>query len=151
MARHKLPEQAGVCLILSVAAVASAQTVTSLVSFDGSNGHEPYGPLVQAPNGDLYWRNLCGRSQRRGNGLQDQHRRNLNDAVQLYGRRRRGAPAAGLPLATDGNLYGTTYYGGANAKGTVFKISPSGALTTLHCFTAADGANPQTTLRPGSR
>ncbi len=54
MARYKPPVQAGVCLILFVATVASAQTVTPLVSFDGSNGNEPYGPLAQALNGDLY-------------------------------------------------------------------------------------------------
>jgi uncharacterized repeat protein (TIGR03803 family) len=36
--------------------------------------------------------------------------------------------------ATDGNLYGTTSGGGAYDKGTVFNITPSGTLTTLHSF-----------------
>ena len=36
--------------------------------------------------------------------------------------------------ATDGNFYGTTYYGGANNGGTVFKMTPAGALTTLYSF-----------------
>jgi|HubBroStandDraft_5_1064220.scaffolds.fasta_scaffold26806_2 uncharacterized repeat protein (TIGR03803 family) len=36
--------------------------------------------------------------------------------------------------AADGNLYGTTYYGGAHADGTVFKITPGGTLTTLDSF-----------------
>lgn len=44
-------------------------------------------------------------------------------------------PYAGLLQATDGNFYGTTSSGGANGPdGTVFKISPSGGLTTLHSF-----------------
>src|SRR6516225_8715902 len=42
----------------------------------------------------------------------------------------------------DGKFYGTTYNGGANNVGTVFKISPAGKLTTLHSFDGADGANP---------
>jgi uncharacterized repeat protein (TIGR03803 family) len=32
-------------------------------------------------------------------------------------------PYAGLFQATDGNLYGTTYQGGAAGKGTVFSLS----------------------------
>ena len=35
-------------------------------------------------------------------------------------------PYAGLVQATNGDLYGTTYAGGANNNGTVFKITPSG-------------------------
>jgi uncharacterized repeat protein (TIGR03803 family) len=40
-------------------------------------------------------------------------------------------PYAGLIQATNGGLYGTTYFGGANGSGTVFKITPSGTLTTI--------------------
>ena len=54
--------------------------------------------------------------------------------------------AAGLIRATDGNFYGTTSEGGANSDGTVFRISPSGVLTTLYSFCSksacSDGANP---------
>jgi uncharacterized repeat protein (TIGR03803 family) len=52
-------------------------------------------------------------------------------------------PYGGLVQA-DGNFYGTTYAGGANRPdcyttfrtgcGTVFKITPSGTLTTLYSF-----------------
>jgi uncharacterized repeat protein (TIGR03803 family) len=45
-----------------------------------------------------------------------------------------------------GNLYGTTYAGGAYAYGSVFRLSPSGGSWTyasLHDFTGGnDGANP---------
>lgn len=55
-------------------------------------------------------------------------------------------PEAALVQATDGNLYGTTAEGGANCPplgcGTVFKISPSGALTMLHTFDGTDGSEP---------
>jgi uncharacterized repeat protein (TIGR03803 family) len=55
-------------------------------------------------------------------------------------------PFAGLVQGAHGNFYGTTYYGGANYEGTVFKITPSGDLTTLHSFDGADGANPSAGL-----
>jgi uncharacterized repeat protein (TIGR03803 family) len=44
------------------------------------------------------------------------------------------------------NLYGTTGTGGAGLSGTVFKIDPSNALTTLHAFTGADGSGPMASL-----
>ena len=43
-------------------------------------------------------------------------------------------PYAGLIQATDGNFYGTTLNGGANNYGAIFKITPSGALTTVYSF-----------------
>jgi uncharacterized repeat protein (TIGR03803 family) len=55
-------------------------------------------------------------------------------------------PSAALIQGTDGNLYGTTVEGGANCPplgcGTIFKVTPSGTLTTLHSFDGADGTEP---------
>jgi uncharacterized repeat protein (TIGR03803 family) len=64
-------------------------------------------------------------------------------------------PYSGLIQASDGNLYGTTYQGGANGNdGTVFEITTSGKLTTLYSFCAqsgcADGASPSSGLVQGS-
>jgi uncharacterized repeat protein (TIGR03803 family) len=52
-------------------------------------------------------------------------------------------PHAGLIQASDGNFYGTTYVGGTPGVGTVFKITPGGALTTLHSFMGTDGEEPE--------
>jgi len=56
------------------------------------------------------------------------------------------APLGGLVQAASGNLYGTTAAGGAHDHGTIFKITPSGALSTLYSFCAQaecpDGFNP---------
>jgi uncharacterized repeat protein (TIGR03803 family) len=52
----------------------------------------------------------------------------------------------GLVHATNGNLYGTTYQGGVNGDGTVFRITASGTLTTLHHFKGPDGAQPAAAL-----
>jgi uncharacterized repeat protein (TIGR03803 family) len=53
------------------------------------------------------------------------------------------SPVAGLIFDASGNLYGTTLGGGANEKGTVFKLSPSGSETVLYSFTGgSDGGAP---------
>jgi uncharacterized repeat protein (TIGR03803 family) len=56
-------------------------------------------------------------------------------------------PFAALIADAAGNFYGTTFFGGANGKGTVFKLTPSGTETVLYSFTGgSDGANPLTGL-----
>ena len=55
-------------------------------------------------------------------------------------------PVAALVLGAGGTLYGATQSGGAYGRGTVFRITAGGSLTTLHNFCAqsgcADGAVP---------
>src|SRR6266568_2555235 len=53
------------------------------------------------------------------------------------------SPEAGLILSGN-TLYGTTYYGGSSANGTVFALNNNGTgFTTLYSFTGrSDGANP---------
>jgi len=62
-----------------------------------------------------------------------------------------GSHPNGLMQATDGNFYGTTSAGGLSGDwGTIFKISSTGTLTTLHQFcsqpSCGDGAGPQAGL-----
>jgi uncharacterized repeat protein (TIGR03803 family) len=47
-----------------------------------------------------------------------------------------------LILGSDGNFYGTTTTGGSANNGTIFKITPGGAFTSLHSFSGFDGAGP---------
>jgi uncharacterized repeat protein (TIGR03803 family) len=47
---------------------------------------------------------------------------------------------SGLTLGTDGNFYGTTWGGGVYENGTVFKVSTSGTLTTLHSCASSEGS-----------
>ena len=54
-----------------------------------------------------------------------------------------GGPTAPLILASDGNLYGTTKQTGEAHRGTIFRMTPSGVVTTLHTFIGGDdGAEP---------
>ena len=48
-------------------------------------------------------------------------------------------PETGLVQATNGNFYGTTAGGALGYYGAIFKITPSGALTTLHNFCSQTG------------
>ncbi len=61
-------------------------------------------------------------------------------------------PYAGLVEGTDGNFYGTTYFGGANNKGTVYKMTAGGTVTILHSFTnnGSDGCEPEAALIQGT-
>lgn len=61
-------------------------------------------------------------------------------------------PRCALLQASDGNFYGTTAFGGDYNEGTLFRLTPSGALTILHNFSGAsiDGALPQSGLAQAS-
>jgi uncharacterized repeat protein (TIGR03803 family) len=62
------------------------------------------------------------------------------------------SPQAGLVEGSDGNFYGTTATGGNfscgtfGSCGTVFKITPSGTLTTLVKFNNTNGSTPRAGL-----
>lgn len=53
-------------------------------------------------------------------------------------------PQAGVTLDGAGNMFGTTWRGGASDKGTVFSLAPDGSESVLHAFLnqRGSGANP---------
>lgn len=61
-------------------------------------------------------------------------------------------PYDSLIQTSDDTFYGTTYKGGANGFGTVFKITPGGKETVVYSFAggSSDGANPEANLVQGS-
>ena len=60
-----------------------------------------------------------------------------------------GDGPSGLIEGSDGNLYGTTFSGGADGEGTVFKLTPAGTLTTLYSFCSR--GNPNTNDCPDGK
>jgi uncharacterized repeat protein (TIGR03803 family) len=124
-------------------------TLTTLHSFDGSDGSVPHG-LIQATNGNFYGTTAFGGANSQGTVFEISSSGTLTTLASFTGTN--GAnPEAGLIQATDGNFYGTTSRGGANKLcpprrtvtcGTVFKITASGALTTLASFGKEGGSDP---------
>ncbi len=145
----------GLLLLLCVATatVSPAQTFTTLFRFNGTNGDGPLGPLVQGFDANLYGVTIYGGAYDQGTVFKMTTKGALTMLHNFCAQFQDAdgcQPYAGLVQARDGNLYGTTVGGGANASstggGTVFKISPTGALTALHEFCAQasclDGASP---------
>jgi uncharacterized repeat protein (TIGR03803 family) len=50
-------------------------------------------------------------------------------------------PSAGLVQATDGKLYGTTFFGGGHGNGSIFSITTGGTFTTIYGFPSLDGVD----------
>jgi len=127
-------------------------TLTTLHSFDSADGAGPIAGLLQASDGNFYGTApFGGPNNSRGTVFKITPSGTLTTLHGFcYLCAEGNEPRAGLIVGTDGNFYGTTGGGGANGDGTVFKITPSGTLTTLHSFDSTDGASPVAALVLGT-
>jgi len=126
--------------------------LTTLHSFDGTDGSTPFAGLFQGNNGNFYGTTYHGGVNNEGTVFKITPSGRLATIYNFCSQTNCGdgaMPYAGLIQATDGDFYGTTAFGGpANPScyddscGTVFKITPSGELTTLHSFDNTDGQGP---------
>jgi uncharacterized repeat protein (TIGR03803 family) len=122
--------------------ITTGGTFTTLHSFSGNpvDGSQPFTGLIEGNDGNLYGTTYDGGAWNAGTVFKITPSGVLTILYSFTGAADGGNPKAGLIQGTDGGLYGTTEVGGASDYGTVFKITPSGALTTLYSFTgAADG------------
>jgi len=130
---------------------------TNLHVFTGAinDGATPLGALLQVLDGALYGTAWAGGNQNLGTVFRlNSDGTGYTNLYSFAGPNGDGAnPAAGLVQARDGTLYGTTFSGGTNSSGTVFKLSTNGAnYQVLRDFTGAggDGAHPQAPLVLGT-
>jgi uncharacterized repeat protein (TIGR03803 family) len=126
--------------------------MTTLYSFSGTDGQSP-GHLLQATNGNFYGLADIGGAMGDGTVFEITPAGVLTTLYSFCSQKNCGDGSFpnGLMQATNGNFYGTTANGGLSGNwGTIFQITPKGALTTLHRFCSqtncADGALPQAGL-----
>jgi len=135
---------------------ATAQTLTTLVSFNDTDGAEPNIVPVQGRDGNYYGMTGTGGANNAGTIFKVTPTGALTTLYNFCSQPgcvdgiNTPLIGGGLVLATDGNFYGSTPLGGPNSTcngggqscGTVFKITPGGVLTTLHSFNGTDGSFP---------
>jgi uncharacterized repeat protein (TIGR03803 family) len=129
--------------------ITPAGKLTTLYSFSSipPNPYFPYGGIIQGTDGSFYGTTAEGGTNGYGAvyKLVGKKLTTLYNFCQLTNCADGNYPYGGLIQATDGNLYGTTGFGGPS-EGTVFQITPEGALTTLYTFCpepgCADGSGP---------
>jgi uncharacterized repeat protein (TIGR03803 family) len=135
-------------LFYAATAISShAQIFSTLASFNNTNGSFSQSPLVQGFDGNLYGTTDDGGLKASGTAFKITLAGKLS-LVHYFCSRTNCAdgevPESGLVPATNGDLYGITSSGGSGCSycGTVFQISSTGTLFTLHSFDGSDGLNP---------
>lgn len=129
------------CSLLTLAA--SAQTFTTLASFQYDGEYPEYVSLIQASDGNFYGTTLNGGGVSSGVVFELTANGDITDLTD-FGNSDDLFPYAGVVQGSDGNFYGTTWQGAI--AGTVYQVTPSGSLTTLYTFCSesncADGGEP---------
>jgi uncharacterized repeat protein (TIGR03803 family) len=135
--------------VLILSGVSGAQIFRLRHAFNGTDGANPYAGLVQGTDGNLYGTTIDGGVNGGGNVFRLTPGGKLTSLYDFCSQPDCADgqyPVTTLIEGADGNFYGTTQSGGPDNDGTVFKITPTGALTTLHGFNGNDGAAPYGSL-----
>ena len=123
--------------------------VSVLHSFNGSDGAGPYGGLTFDADGNLYGATAWGGAD--GLGVAFELTPNGDGSwgesvLHSFSGSEGGEPLGRMIFDAAGNLYGTTYQGGAHGNGTVFELTPNGdgswVESLLHSFNGSDGGYP---------
>src|SRR5437588_137048 len=138
----------------------AATPLTTLHIFHDTDGNAPVGALVLGTNGNFYGvTSYGGTGTNCGSGgcgtVFEISAGGAFTSLHSFTNYDGEAPRGGLAQGSDGNFYGTTYFGAKSTNcvggcGTVFKITLNGVLTTLHSFDGSDGSWPLDGLVEGS-
>jgi uncharacterized repeat protein (TIGR03803 family) len=130
--------------------ITPAGIFTSLFSFANTNGTTLVSALVQDFAGNFYGTTYAGGAYGAGTVFKLSADGIFTSLYSFTGGDDGNNCSGGLLLASDGNLYGATQFGGVYGFGTVFRISLDGTLATLVQFDGYQGANPAGTLIQGT-
>jgi uncharacterized repeat protein (TIGR03803 family) len=121
--------------------------LTSLHSFTGDDGANPYASVMQGSDGLFYGTTGYGGTNNQGTVFKVTTNGEFTSLYSFTGGNDGANPYAGLAQASNGVLYGVTLNGGTNRIGSVFKITTNGAFCSLYSFTGGDdGGYPYGTL-----
>jgi uncharacterized repeat protein (TIGR03803 family) len=123
---------------------AGSGTITTLASFDGTDGSDPTGTLVIDGSGNLYGTTYAGGALGDGTVFELAAGSGTITTLASFTGTDGANTYPGVIRDSSGDLYGTTWGGGASGDGTVFEVAAgSGTITDLASFDGTDGANPR--------
>src|SRR5439155_7788753 len=108
----------------------AAGTLTTLHSFNCSDGAYPVSTLIQASDGSFYGTTQSGGGVGAGTIFKIDATGTLTTLHIFYGSDG-AAPAGGLIQGSDGSFYGTTSGGGAGGSGVVFRLTVQTPTSTM--------------------
>ncbi|HTQ54809.1 MAG TPA: choice-of-anchor tandem repeat GloVer-containing protein [Bryobacteraceae bacterium] len=129
--------------------------LTVLYSFTGNaDGRNPAGTLVLDAAGNLYGTTTHGGDPNGGYGygvvFKLDPAGHLTNLYNFSGGSDGANPNPGIVSDSSGNLYGTTYGGGTQGYGVIFKVPPGGGEEVLYRFSLSEGCNPRSGVTRGA-
>ena len=120
---------------------------TETVLYAFTNDANPQASVIVDKQGNLFGTTLFGGKYGAGTVFKCALDGTETDLYSFAGGKDGADPQSSLIADSNGNLYGTTSAGGANGRGTVFRLSPGGKETVLYAFTGgSDGEYPSAGL-----
>ena len=117
-------------------------TVTTLASFNGTNGYSPVGGITFDSDGNMFGTTTLGGAFNKGTIFEFAKGSTAITALASF-TMDTGLSVVGVTLDSAGNIFGTTPYGGPSGLGTVYELVKGGsAITTLASFNGANGGGP---------
>lgn len=125
----------------------ASHLLSTLVTFNGSNGPYPAAGLMADQSGNMYGTSTQGGANNDGTVFKVAGGTNILSTLLTFDGDNGSGPEAQLIADSSGNMYGTTGYGGPSNDGTVFKIAAgTNALSTLASFDGSQGQYPSAGL-----